>query len=93
MVCDFTKVTIDDIGSNKVIVKGAKGLPPTNYYKVSATYMNGYHVAGTLVIGGDNAKIKGKKLHLLGLLSDGGVHSHINHIEGVLELVYKHKLE
>ena len=39
------------------------------------------------------AKIKGKKLHLLGLLSDGGVHSHINHIEGVLELVYKHKLE
>ena len=60
VVCDFTKVTIDDIGSNKVIVKGAKGLPPTNYYKVSATYMNGYHVAGTLVIGGDNAKTKGE---------------------------------
>ena len=39
------------------------------------------------------AKIKGKKLHLLGLLSDGGVHSHINHIEGILELVYKYKLE
>ena len=28
-----------------------------------------------------------KKIHLLGLLSDGGVHSHINHIEGFLEFI------
>ncbi len=35
-----------------------------------------------------NAKIKeDKKIHLLGLLSDGGVHSHINHIEGFLEFI------
>ena len=30
-----------------------------------------------------------KKIHLLGLLSDGGVHSHINHIEGFLEFISK----
>jgi len=30
------------------------------------------------------AKTKGKKVHLLGLLSDGGVHSHINHLKGLL---------
>ena len=28
----------------------------------------------------DKVKTKGKSLHLIGLLSDGGVHSHINHL-------------
>jgi len=32
------------------------------------------------------AKTKGKKLHLLGLVSDGGVHSHIDHLKGLLTL-------
>ena len=32
------------------------------------------------------AKTNNKKLHLLGLLSDGGVHSHIDHLEGLLDL-------
>src|SRR5437870_10206512 len=31
----------------------------------------------------------GGRLHLLGLLSDGGVHSHISHLEAILELVKK----
>ncbi|TLY22390.1 MAG: phosphoglycerate mutase (2,3-diphosphoglycerate-independent), partial [Nitrospirae bacterium] len=31
----------------------------------------------------------GGRLHLLGLLSDGGVHSHIAHLEAILELVKK----
>jgi len=30
-------------------------------------------------------KQSGGRLHLLGLLSDGGVHSHINHVAGLLE--------
>jgi len=38
------------------------------------------------------AKKEGKKVHLLGLLSDGGVHSHINHIEGLLDLIGEYKL-
>jgi len=33
-----------------------------------------------------HAKEKGKKLHLFGLLSDGGVHSHIDHLFAILEL-------
>ncbi len=32
----------------------------------------------------DYAKTKGKKVHFLGLLSDGGVHSHITHLKGLL---------
>ncbi|WP_062109230.1 2,3-bisphosphoglycerate-independent phosphoglycerate mutase [Bacillus niameyensis] len=34
----------------------------------------------------DHAKKTGKKLHLMGLLSDGGVHSHINHLFALLKL-------
>ena len=35
------------------------------------------------------AKENNKKLHLLGLLSDGGVHSHINHLLAILDLCSK----
>jgi 2,3-bisphosphoglycerate-independent phosphoglycerate mutase len=34
----------------------------------------------------DNALAKGSDLHLLGLLSDGGVHSHIDHIKALVKL-------
>jgi len=34
----------------------------------------------------DNCKTNGKALHLMGLLSDGGVHSHNTHLYGLLEL-------
>lgn len=33
-------------------------------------------------------RAKGKKLHLLGLVSDGGVHSHIAHLKGLLSLFH-----
>ena len=34
-----------------------------------------------------------KKLHLIGLVSDGGVHSHINHLEAILKLTGEMNLE
>lgn len=37
----------------------------------------------------DNAKKSGAALHLMGLLSDGGVHSHIDHLKGLLEFAKK----
>jgi len=36
---------------------------------------------------------EGTTLHLLGLVSDGGVHSHINHLLALLRLAKKEKLE
>lgn len=39
-----------------------------------------------------HAKRNGKKLHLYGLLSDGGVHSHIDHLFALLELCKKEDL-
>jgi hypothetical protein len=62
VVCDFTQVSIKGIGKDMVHVSGASGSAPTDQYKVSATYMNGYRVAGTLVIGGRDAKEKGKRI-------------------------------
>ena len=37
----------------------------------------------------DKALKNGTALHLMGLLSDGGVHSHIEHLYGILELAKK----
>jgi 2,3-bisphosphoglycerate-independent phosphoglycerate mutase len=39
------------------------------------------------------AKALGKPLHLLGLVSDGGVHSHINHLKAIVELCQAEGLE
>jgi 2,3-bisphosphoglycerate-independent phosphoglycerate mutase len=39
-----------------------------------------------------HAKEKGTKLHLMGLLSNGGVHSHINHLVALLELAKREGL-
>lgn len=40
-----------------------------------------------------NAKENNSSLHIMGLLSDGGVHSHINHVYGLLELAKREGLE
>ncbi|WP_276356050.1 2,3-bisphosphoglycerate-independent phosphoglycerate mutase [Cohnella caldifontis] len=40
-----------------------------------------------------HAKTNGKKLHLYGLLSDGGVHSHIAHLYALLELAKREGLQ
>ncbi len=36
---------------------------------------------------------KGTKLHLMGLLSDGGVHSHINHLKALIKLAKEQGLD
>ena len=41
----------------------------------------------------ENCKKHGSKLHILGLLSDGGVHSHIRHLYGLLELAKRKDFE
>ena len=41
----------------------------------------------------ENCKQNGSALHLMGLLSNGGVHSHNSHLYGLLELAKKNGLE
>ncbi|AZK45416.1 2,3-bisphosphoglycerate-independent phosphoglycerate mutase [Paenibacillus lentus] len=47
----------------------------------------------TLVDAVRSAKANGKKLHLYGLLSDGGVHSHIDHMFAMLDLAKKEDMQ
>ncbi|MDN5277233.1 MAG: 2,3-bisphosphoglycerate-independent phosphoglycerate mutase [Clostridiales bacterium] len=41
----------------------------------------------------DNVKKHGTKLHLMGLVSDGGVHSHIEHLYALVELAKRNGLQ
>jgi 2,3-bisphosphoglycerate-independent phosphoglycerate mutase len=41
----------------------------------------------------DYAKKNDKPLHLIGLLSDGGVHSHIDHLKGLCTIAHNHGLK
>ncbi|MDD6485031.1 MAG: 2,3-bisphosphoglycerate-independent phosphoglycerate mutase [Clostridiales bacterium] len=41
----------------------------------------------------ENCKKNGSALHLMGLLSDGGVHSHIEHLFGILDMAKKNGVE
>jgi 2,3-bisphosphoglycerate-independent phosphoglycerate mutase len=38
------------------------------------------------------AKENNKNIHLLGLVSDGGIHSHIDHLKGLLDVAAEHNL-
>tara|TARA_B100001146_G_scaffold131160_1_gene115217 strand:- start:274 stop:2070 length:1797 start_codon:yes stop_codon:yes gene_type:complete len=58
VTCDFTNVHIKEVDHEKVLVKGAKGIAPTNTYKVSATYLHGYRITIAVIICGINAPKK-----------------------------------
>lgn len=47
----------------------------------------------TLVDAFEFAKINNRKVHFLGLVSNGGVHSHINHLKGLIEAAEDFGLE
>ena len=48
-----------------------------------------FYTLPRLVEAFDKAKASGKKVHVLGLLSDGGVHSHMNHMVALVEAAKK----
>ena len=41
----------------------------------------------------NHVKTNNSNLHIMGLLSDGGVHSHINHLKALIELAKEHNIE
>lgn len=61
VVCDWREVRTEQIDAEHVRVWGAKGRPPTPHYKVSATAMDGYRCAGTMVIVGVDAVRKAER--------------------------------
>ncbi len=62
VVCDFTKVKLVQQGRNAVQVHGAKGLAPSDQYKVSATYPDGFRCTASCLIAGIDAVDKARRV-------------------------------
>ena len=62
VICDFTQVKLQQQGKNVVHVHGAKGLPPTDKYKVSATYPDGFRCTASCLMAGIDAVDKARRV-------------------------------
>lgn len=62
VVCDFSQVNLQQQGKNSVRLHGAKGLPPTDQYKVSATYLDGFRCTASCLIAGIDAVAKAERV-------------------------------
>lgn len=61
VVCDFTQVTLLQLAEHRVQVSGARGKAPSAFYKVCATYMDGFRCNAQLTIVGTDAAQKARR--------------------------------
>jgi hypothetical protein len=61
VTCDFSGVQLEDLGDDRVRVWGARGRAPSATYKVSATYLDGYRIAATMLIAGGEAAARAER--------------------------------
>jgi len=52
---DFTSIQLQQEGPDRVRVSGVKGRAPTDTYKVSMSWSNGYKISGQLTVAGPDA--------------------------------------
>ncbi|MCC7083806.1 MAG: DUF1446 domain-containing protein [Pirellulales bacterium] len=57
---DFTTVQVEDIGPNRVAVRGATGCVAPESYKVSMAFQDGFAAAGQLLVYGSNCIAKAR---------------------------------
>ncbi|MBT9292894.1 acyclic terpene utilization AtuA family protein [Prosthecodimorpha staleyi] len=62
VICDWSDVRLEAVGPDRVRVTGARGLPPTPSYKVSATYADGWRCTATMMIVGRDAALRAEKV-------------------------------
>ena len=62
VLCDFTQVQLSQVGDNRVELKGARGLPPTDQYKVSATHPDGFRCTASCLMAGIDAVKKAQRV-------------------------------
>lgn len=59
--CDFTTVTVAELGPDRVAVRGASGRPTPENYKVSLAYRDGWMASGTLLVFGPDCREKAER--------------------------------
>jgi hypothetical protein len=57
-VADFTSIQLEDLGNDRVRVYGIKGKPATPFYKVSASYADGFVAFSSLTYSAPEAYIR-----------------------------------
>ncbi|WP_047337445.1 acyclic terpene utilization AtuA family protein [Pseudomonas protegens] len=62
VVCDFSQVELRQQGPERVHVQGARGLPPSHQYKVSATYPDGFRCTASCLMAGIDAVAKAQRV-------------------------------
>ncbi|XP_038611179.1 uncharacterized protein LOC119935772 isoform X1 [Tachyglossus aculeatus] len=65
VTCDFSQVSITEIPGiegGAVQVRGAKGSFPSSFYKVNASYLDGFRATAVCPIGGPKAVEKGRRI-------------------------------
>jgi len=58
---DFTTITVEQVGEDRVRVRGATGREPGDQYKVSAAILDGYMASGELTVFGTRAVEKARR--------------------------------
>ena len=61
VACDFTQVRMSNAGPQRVVVQGTRGRPPTDSYKVCATFVDGFKTSATMTIIGFDAAAKARR--------------------------------
>nr|XP_042698095.1 uncharacterized protein LOC101931777 isoform X3 [Chrysemys picta bellii] len=64
VTCDFSQVSITEIPGiegGAVKIQGAKGSPPSTFYKVNATYLDGFRATAVCPVIGPKAVEKGRQ--------------------------------
>ncbi|KPG73455.1 acyclic terpene utilization AtuA family protein [Pseudomonas libanensis] len=62
VICDLSQVKLQQQGKHSVRLHGARGLPPTDQYKVSATYPDGFRCTASCLLAGIDAVAKAKRV-------------------------------
>ncbi len=60
-IADFTSIKLEDLGNDRVRVYDVKGLPETEFYKVSCSYSDGFSSSATLTYSWPEALTKAKE--------------------------------
>jgi hypothetical protein len=62
VVCDFSAVRLEELGTDRVQVSGARGAPPPADYKLSVTWADGFRGGEVWTMYGRDAETKARRL-------------------------------